>query len=56
MLILAIFTAKNGIVLVDEIDHGLHHSVHEGVWRTIYEAAKILNVQVIATTHSLECI
>lgn len=55
-LILAIATAKNGIVLVDEIDAGIHHSVMEKVWEGICGAVREFNCQLIATTHSYECV
>jgi len=55
-LTLALSTAARGVVLVDEIENGLHHTVHHDVWRVIGESARRLDVQVFATTHSLECI
>ena len=39
-LVLAIATAKGGIVLVDEIENGLHHSVLPKVWETVDRAAQ----------------
>ena len=54
-LILAISAAPNGIVLVDEIENGLHHSALSKVWRSIEAAAEQFNTQIIATTHSFEC-
>ena len=32
-LMLAIATTENGIVLIDEIENGLHYSVHVQVWK-----------------------
>ena len=55
-LILAISAAPNGVVLVDEIENGLHHSVLGKVWQSIEAAAKQFNTQVIAATHSFECV
>lgn len=55
-LILAIATASNGIVLIDEVDAGIHYSVLPTVWESIFRAAKDFNCQVIATTHSYECL
>ena len=52
---LALVRAANGILLIDEIDTGLHFSVMAKMWRLIYETAKRLNVQVFATTHSRDC-
>lgn len=44
------------ILLIDEIETGLHHTVLEDVWKGIAAAARELKVQVFATTHSAECI
>jgi hypothetical protein len=55
-LLLAISSASNGIVLIDEIDNGLHYSVLVKVWQAIAETARLYNTQVFATTHSWECI
>jgi hypothetical protein len=55
-LVLHIGNAPNGVVLVDEIENGLHHSILPKVWRAIGEVARQFNTQVFATTHSLECI
>ena len=48
--------AANGVLLIDEIDAGLHWRVMEEMWQFVVEVAKRLNVQVFATTHSLDCI
>lgn len=53
---LALVNAKDGIVLIDEIESGLHYSVQPAVWRLIFEVARRLNVQVFAATHSRDCI
>ncbi|AFE07318.1 hypothetical protein COCOR_07081 [Corallococcus coralloides DSM 2259] len=55
-LSLSLVKAAGGYLLVDEIDTGLHHSVMVKMWRLVTEAAKRLNVQVLATTHSLDCV
>lgn len=54
-LSLSLVQAQGGILLVDEIDTGLHFTVMERMWKLIYETAKRLNVQVFATTHSRDC-
>ena len=54
-LTLAIVNARNGVLLVDEIDTGLHFSAMSDMWKLIWETAKRLNVQVFATTHSSDC-
>jgi len=55
-LALALAQAKGGILLVDEIDTGLHYSVLGRMWLLIAEAAKKSGTQVFATTHSLDCV
>lgn len=48
--------AKNKYLLIDEIGSGVHYSRLKQFWRIILESAKANNVQLFATTHSLECI
>ncbi|NIA03554.1 MAG: AAA family ATPase [Nitrospirae bacterium] len=55
-IILAISDTKNGIVFIDEIENGLYHSSQEILWDAIFKAAKEFNVQIFATTHSIECV
>ena len=44
------------MLLVDEIENGLHYSVQTEIWRTIFGLAKDLDVQVFATSHSWDCV
>ena len=55
-IILAIATAKNGIVLIDEVDAGIHYSHMPKVWEGISRAAREFNCQIFASTHSYECL
>jgi hypothetical protein len=55
-LSLHLIPAGRGILLVDEIDTGLHFTVMEKMWRLVIEMARRLDVQVFATTHSLDCV
>ena len=55
-IVLAVASVRGGVVLVDEIENGLHHSVLPDVWRAIGKAAERFDVQMFATTHSFECI
>jgi hypothetical protein len=54
-LVLAMVNLENGILLVDEIDSGLHFTVMTDMWKVVWETAKRLNIQVFATTHSRDC-
>jgi len=53
---LALVNAEDGLLLIDEIESGLHYSVQPALWRIVFAAARRLNVQVFATTHSWDCI
>ncbi len=55
-LVLAISSVPDGVVLVDEVEIGIHHSVLPDVWRVIDEAARQFRTQIFATTHSFECV
>lgn len=55
-IVLAAVNADEGILLIDEFENGLHHSVQEKLWKIIFELAEQLNIQVFATTHSNDCI
>jgi AAA15 family ATPase/GTPase len=55
-IILALVSSANGILLIDEFENGLHHSVQHKLWEVIFSMASKLNVQVFATTHSNDCI
>lgn len=47
---------RNGVVLLDEMENGLHYSSLAVLWKAIFAACKDYNVQLVATTHSYECI
>jgi AAA15 family ATPase/GTPase len=44
------------ILLIDEIENGIHYTAHNDFWTHLFELCKLWNVQVFATTHSLEMI
>jgi AAA15 family ATPase/GTPase len=44
------------ILLIDEIENGIHYSIHNDFWKAMFKLSKELKVQVFATTHSLEMI
>lgn len=55
-LILAMYEISGGIIFIDEIENGLHYSVQQNLWEVIGKIARDLDIQVFATTHSLEMI
>lgn len=48
--------ASGRALLIDEIDSGLHYSIIGDIWKFITAAAVQLDIQIFATTHSLDCI
>lgn len=55
-IILALVSAKDGILLIDEFENGLHWTVQPKLWQLVFRLSKRLNVQVFATTHSTDCV
>lgn len=53
---LALVNAKNGILLIDEFENGLHWSIQPEIWKAVFQLAEKLNVQIFATTHSRDCV
>ena len=43
-----------GLLLVDEIDNGLHFSAMEKLWRAVVSFARAHDVQVMVTTHNMD--
>jgi Predicted ATPases len=55
-IILAMLNCKNGFLLIDEFENGLHYSVQYELWKVIFQLSEQLNVQVFATTHSVDAL
>lgn len=55
-IMLSIMETPNSIILIDEIENGFHYSMYPALWEAIANAAQKSNCQVIATTHSYECV
>ena len=55
-LLLSFFTCSDGILLADEIENGIHYSGLNEVWIRVRQWMREWNVQLVATTHSAECI
>lgn len=48
--------SKGQLLLVDEIENGLYYESLPQIWRGIAALAESQDIQVFATTHSLECL
>jgi len=53
---LALVNAKNGVLLIDEFENGIHYTALPDLWRLIFQVARRLNIQVLATAQSWDCI
>ena len=49
-IILSMLNAREGLLLIDEFENGLHHTVQLEAWRMIFELSKRLKIQVFATS------
>ena len=55
-LFLNFYASRDGVLLVDEVENGIHHSALQDVWKRARLWMHEWNVQLVATTHSAECI
>ncbi len=55
-LALALANSQDGFLLIDESENGIHHSLQKDFWTLILQTAQANNVQVLATTHSVDCV
>ena len=53
---LALANCRDGILLLDEAENGIHHSLQADFWDMVLRTASENNIQVLATTHSKDCI
>ena len=53
---LALANSRDGFLLIDEAENGIHYSLQRDFWRMVLRTAQENDVQVVATTHSWDCI
>lgn len=53
---LSLVSAREGVLLLDEVENGIHFAAQEQLWQLIFRLAHQLNTQVFATSHSWDCI
>lgn len=53
-IISSIANPSNKIILIDEIDNGLHHTAYKLLWKNIFNMAITNDVQLFITTHNWE--
>lgn len=55
-LVLSVVNAKDGLLLIDEFENGIHHSAQLEAWRMVFRLARQLDIQVLATSHSWDSV
>ncbi len=53
---LSLANSRDGFLVIDEAENGIHYSLERDFWRMVLRAADEYNVQVLATTHSSDCV
>lgn len=53
---LALANCRDGILLIDEVENGIHYTLQSKFWNVVFRTAHAHNTQVVATTHSKDCI
>ena len=55
-MVLALINARDGLLLIDEVENGLHYTVQRDIWKVLMQLSPDLDVQVFATTHSWDAV
>ena len=53
-IVVAAANPRANVILIDEIDNGLHYSAYKKLWEAIFALATETNKQIFVTTHSKE--
>jgi AAA15 family ATPase/GTPase len=55
-ILTTLLKAPNGVVLIDEIENGIHYSKLKDIWKAIIEIVQKEKIQLFVTTHDKESI
>lgn len=55
-ILCAVWASKESVLLIDEIENGIHYTNYKKLWQIIFQASIDANCQIFITTHSKECI
>lgn len=53
-LFLAVYCCKDGVLVIDELETGIHYENQLAVWQILLSASKKFNTQLFISTHSYE--
>lgn len=51
---LALAASRDGFILIDEVENGIHHTLQNDFWRIVFKMATENNLQIFATTHGTD--
>jgi len=55
-IVLNLINNNSAILLIDEIENGIHHTVQQAFWTFLFKLSTEFDVQIFATSHSAEMI
>ena len=56
LMMLAIPQFRKGVVLIDEIENGIHYKRYSDIWKILVNLAKLYETQLFVSSHSKECL
>jgi AAA15 family ATPase/GTPase len=55
-ILIGIQTNPHGVILINEIENGIHYTKLQNLWSIIHRFANSNDTQIFASTHSWECL
>ena len=55
-LLIGIATVSKGVVLVDELENSFYYNSYPAVWKSLMHFSQRFKVQLVVSTHSMECL
>ena len=55
-LLLGMANQRGGAILIDEMENGIYWDRLSSIWGALLEFSRLYDVQIFATTHSMECL
>ena len=56
LVLVMLNTSNNAVLLIDEIENGIHYMKHKGLWEKLFQIVEKNQLQIFATSHSGEMI
>ena len=55
-IFLVLLSNNSKVLFIDEVENGIHFTKHQEFWQKLFQISAELDIQIFATTHSLEMI